>query len=200
MQETWAQFLGREDPLEEGMATHSSILAWRVPGTEEPGGPQSLGSQKSTRVSTIVLSSFHAGFVEDPRSGLVCCCSCLRGVYRQGGKTTEGSVLLTLSHQGTRSLLSTRWIPGGWCPVCQLLLRPCFLYCILCGEVTLDSPRAMGRESCSASLVGIRRRGISIHHLELLWACAKHFNINVSLNPRHGPYPRAACERMGRRW
>ena len=38
MQETWVRSLGREDPLEEGMATHSSILAWRIPWTEEPGG------------------------------------------------------------------------------------------------------------------------------------------------------------------
>ena len=40
------QALGREDPLEEEMATHSSILAWEVPWTEEPGGLQSMGSQK----------------------------------------------------------------------------------------------------------------------------------------------------------
>ena len=38
MQETWVWSLGREDPLEKGMATHSSILAWRIPWTEEPGG------------------------------------------------------------------------------------------------------------------------------------------------------------------
>ena len=38
--------LGWEDPLEEGMATHTSILAWRIPWTEEPGGPQSIGSQR----------------------------------------------------------------------------------------------------------------------------------------------------------
>ena len=37
-EETWVQFLGGEDPLEEGTATHSSILAWRIPCTEEPGG------------------------------------------------------------------------------------------------------------------------------------------------------------------
>ena len=43
---TWVQSLGREDPLEEGMATHSSVLAWRSPQTEEPGGLQSWGSQK----------------------------------------------------------------------------------------------------------------------------------------------------------
>ena len=38
MQETWVQSLGWKDPLEKGMATHSSILAWRIPWTEEPGG------------------------------------------------------------------------------------------------------------------------------------------------------------------
>ena len=44
--ETWVRSLGWEDPLEKGMATHSSILAWRIPWTEEPGGLQSTGSQK----------------------------------------------------------------------------------------------------------------------------------------------------------
>ena len=42
-----AQSLGREDPLEEGMATHSSVLAWEIPRTEETGGLQSMGSQRS---------------------------------------------------------------------------------------------------------------------------------------------------------
>ena len=46
MQKTLVQSLGWEDPLEEGMATHSSILAWRIPWTEEPGGLQSMGSQE----------------------------------------------------------------------------------------------------------------------------------------------------------
>ena len=46
MQETRVQSLGWEDPLEEGMASHSSILAWRIPWTEEPGGLRSLGSQR----------------------------------------------------------------------------------------------------------------------------------------------------------
>ena len=47
MQETWVQSLGQEDLLEEGIATHSSILAWRIPWTEEPGGLHSMGSQES---------------------------------------------------------------------------------------------------------------------------------------------------------
>ena len=46
MQETWVQSLGWEDPLEKGTAAHSSILAWRIPWTEEPGGLQSMGSQR----------------------------------------------------------------------------------------------------------------------------------------------------------
>ena len=45
-QETQVQFLGQEDPLEKEMVTHSSILAWRIPQTEEPGGLQSIGSQR----------------------------------------------------------------------------------------------------------------------------------------------------------
>ena len=46
MQDTWVQSLGEEDPLEKGMATHFSNLAWRVSLTQEPGGLQSLGSQR----------------------------------------------------------------------------------------------------------------------------------------------------------
>ena len=47
VQETRVRSLGWEDPLEKGMATHSSILAWKIPWTEEPGGLQSMGSQES---------------------------------------------------------------------------------------------------------------------------------------------------------
>ena len=43
---TWVRSLGQEDPLEEGLAIHSDILAWRIPWTEEPGGLQSMGSQR----------------------------------------------------------------------------------------------------------------------------------------------------------
>ena len=51
MQETRIQFLGWEDTLEKEMATHSSILAWEIPWTEEPGGLESLGSQSQTWLS-----------------------------------------------------------------------------------------------------------------------------------------------------
>ena len=47
MKETWVQFLGQEDPLEKEMATHSSILAWRIPWTEDPSRLSSMGLQES---------------------------------------------------------------------------------------------------------------------------------------------------------
>ena len=49
-QETWVQSLGWEDPLEKGIATHSSILAWKIPWTGESGGLQSMGSQSRTQL------------------------------------------------------------------------------------------------------------------------------------------------------
>ena len=53
MQETWVRSLGQEDPLEEGMATHSSILAWEIPRTEEPVRLQSIVSQSQTQLEQL---------------------------------------------------------------------------------------------------------------------------------------------------
>ena len=58
MQETQVRSLGGEDPLEKAMATHSNILAWEIPWTEEPGGLQSTGLQSQTRLSDFT-SSLH---------------------------------------------------------------------------------------------------------------------------------------------
>ena len=55
MPETWVQTLGWEDLLEKEMATHSSILAWKIPWTEEPGQLQSMGSQSRTRLSDFTF-------------------------------------------------------------------------------------------------------------------------------------------------
>ena len=68
MQETWLRSLGREDALEKRMATHSSILAWRIP-TEEPGGLQSVGSQRvrhnsATNTTTISTSETSFEYIE----------------------------------------------------------------------------------------------------------------------------------------
>ena len=54
--ETWVQSLGQEDLLEEEMASHSSILAWKIPWTEEPGGLQSMGSQESDTTEQLYLT------------------------------------------------------------------------------------------------------------------------------------------------
>ena len=64
-QEIWVQFLGREDPLEEGTATHSSILAWRIPWTEEPGRLQSIGCKELDDRARM-----HAGYCESLKGGL----------------------------------------------------------------------------------------------------------------------------------
>ena len=72
LQETWVWSLGQEDPLEEGMATHSSILAWRIQWAEEPSGLQSIGSQSvghgwsdlaRTVESSLPLGEFPGGLV-----------------------------------------------------------------------------------------------------------------------------------------
>ena len=62
MRVTWDQSLGQEDPLEKGMASHSSILAWRIPWTEEPDAPQSMGLQSQHYWVTNTLT-------------FICCCS-----------------------------------------------------------------------------------------------------------------------------
>ena len=55
MQETWVRFLGQEDLLEKGMATYSSILAWRIPWTEKPGGQHYMGHKESDMTERLTL-------------------------------------------------------------------------------------------------------------------------------------------------
>ena len=59
IQETWVQSLDQEDPLEKRMATYSSILAWRIPGTEKPGGILSLGLKESDMTEQLTHKVFH---------------------------------------------------------------------------------------------------------------------------------------------
>ena len=91
MQETQVQSLGWEDPLANGMATHSSILAWRIPWTEEPGGVQSMRSQRvrhkwastKTRTHTICLKAMciHVHFLFHWTVGLYFLLICLLGCW-----------------------------------------------------------------------------------------------------------------------
>ena len=82
----WVRSLGWEDPLEEGMATHSSILACRIPWTEEPGGLQSIGSKSQTGLKRLGRHIWTLNFPQNkpvPRNKLdpkrmcffCCCCS-----------------------------------------------------------------------------------------------------------------------------
>ena len=64
MQETWVRSLGQEDPLKEGMASHSIILAWRIPWTEEPSGLQSMGFSRQEYWSGLPFPS--PGDLPDP--------------------------------------------------------------------------------------------------------------------------------------
>ena len=59
MQETWVRSLGREDPLEKGIAAHSNILDWRIPWTEEPGGLQSMESQELDTTEQLTQEKLH---------------------------------------------------------------------------------------------------------------------------------------------
>ena len=72
MQETWVQSLGREDPLEKAMATHSSTLAWKIPWAEEPVSLQSIGSQRVGHDSVTKLSLLLLSSLEN-----VCVCVCV---------------------------------------------------------------------------------------------------------------------------
>ena len=83
MQETWVWSLGREDPLEKGMAAHSSILAWRIPWTEHPGGLQPMGSQTvkhdwsdlaHVQFQHVVIIWCFLIYRFTPTSFFVCCC------------------------------------------------------------------------------------------------------------------------------
>ena len=67
MQETWVQFLGWEDLLEKGIATYFSILAWRIPWTEEPTELQSMGSQRVRHDRVTFTFTFHENWSLVPR-------------------------------------------------------------------------------------------------------------------------------------
>ena len=63
MQETCVQSLDGEDPLEKGMETHTSILAWRIPRTEKPDGPQSMGFKESDMTNTFIFKPCGVNFI-----------------------------------------------------------------------------------------------------------------------------------------
>ena len=94
MRETRVRFLGREDPLEKEMAVHSSILAWRLPWTEEAGGLQSVGSQESDTTKRLN---------QHKRLGRLQAAS-VSGLTRSSGPALSPPKLTLGSHQPTSSL------------------------------------------------------------------------------------------------
>ena len=88
-QEMQVWILGREDPLEEEMATHSSLLAYKIPRTEEPGGLQSMGLQCPTWLSD--LSAWY--IKKQSRIRCVCVCVCASELFIVAKKPTEAGLM-----------------------------------------------------------------------------------------------------------
>ena len=87
----WVRSLGREDPLEKGMATHSRMLAWKIPWTEEPGGLQSLGSQRvrlvlSTKQQQKRCVAVVRLFCCDSVLALIVCSSCFDYLWHEASE------------------------------------------------------------------------------------------------------------------
>ena len=101
MQETWVRSLSQEDPLEKGMATHSSILAWRIPWTEEPDGLQSIGLQrvgqnKANNTFTFLLffsPCHHEMKILNMPWQLDFPTTCITGLHQQSLKLSYASIL-----------------------------------------------------------------------------------------------------------
>ena len=109
VQETWIRFLGQEDPLEKGMATHSSIIAWRIPWTEKPGGLQPMGSQKVGHDwATNIINHHHMTWLNE-------CSMSILQVRTQGGWMTCDSCIGSRQPRDVSSLgLHSLWLLS-WC-------------------------------------------------------------------------------------
>ena len=83
MQKTWVRSLGQEDPLEEGMAAHSSIFAWRIPWTEKPGEQPSRGPQRVRHNLTTKQKQLWKTSQTPTAKGLLCCCPQPLGAERK---------------------------------------------------------------------------------------------------------------------
>ena len=121
MQETWVRSMGWEDPLEKGKATRSSILAWKIPWTEEPGGLQSMGVTKSqTRLSDKHLEKRKSVF----STKMLICQSlqhkCFSDKSDELSKTTNRVLILKLQSIGANEFNSQRFITLGLVPAVSM--------------------------------------------------------------------------------
>ena len=111
MRETWVRSLGREVPLEKEMATHSSILAWRIPWTEEPGGLQSTGSQRVGHGWATLLTYLrrvYSWWVRNPGDNLDLL---VLDIWSRGGAVLRG---WTLNLWDLTPIWSCRWTDARW--------------------------------------------------------------------------------------
>ena len=106
MQETWVRSLGQEDPLEKEMATHSSILAWRIPWTEEPGGLWSMGSQSRTRLSNFTFT-FTFCFIDYVKAFWLCGSQQLWKILKEMGIPDHLTCLLRNLYVGQEATVRT---------------------------------------------------------------------------------------------
>ena len=106
-QETWVGSLDQEDLLGEGMAAHSSILAWRIPWTEEPGGLQSMASQSRTRLSDLARVHWLCLLLSGTTSWIIH----LLQVPSSGFRT----LVWGNSNQDTLLQLAVAWGRERWC-------------------------------------------------------------------------------------
>ena len=108
MHETWVQSLSWEDPLEKEMATHSSILAWKIPWTKEPGRLQSLGSQRVGHdwATSLHFISLHLYCMSPP-------------VHPYGTAYSSFSIMSSLTFRLLYRLLTLCMIPSCCCFCCQ---------------------------------------------------------------------------------
>ena len=113
MQATWIQSPGREDPLEKRMATHSSILAWRIPGTEEPGGLQSTGSPRVRHDLATYHTQYSIKFCCNPKINETQGTFTITYGHRQHSKKVK------LPDAGIPSWGLTRQHTASWCQFSQ---------------------------------------------------------------------------------
>ena len=139
MQETWVQFLGQEDSMENGMATHSSILAWRIPWTEEPGGLYSMQLQRVRQDWTTNMTLFHSTVFQiflflqqdcdvlETRGFSICCYSLSDpGAQEMLLEQMEGRMngwIFTMGEGCERNWESSNWNEESW----FLRVSPCIL-------------------------------------------------------------------------
>ena len=122
--QAWVRFLGREDPLEKGMATHSSILAWGNPWTEEPGGLEPMGSQ---RVGHNWVTSILISWAERVSLGLLSKSSALDFWMGLDLRHRKPSTVWTLCCMDTHS--KTYYIHSTSCLLCVLWTLKLLSWC-----------------------------------------------------------------------